>query len=483
MQVTEVSSNGLKREYKVVLPAADLASRLEGELTGLKDKVKINGFRPGKVPMSHLKRLYGRQVMGDVVQNAVNEANRRIVEDNGLRLALEPKIDLAGDQAELEKAMEAQGDFAFTVALETLPKFETGTFEGIALERPVARVEETEVDKALDRMADQNRTFTPREGEEAAATDGDKLTLDFEGRIAGEVFEGGTGTDIELVLGSGSFIPGFEPQLVGAKAGDQRTVEVTFPENYSSDALAGKPASFAVTIKSVAAPGEVAIDDAFAKTFNFDDLGALRTAVRSRMEGELARASRDKLKRRLLDALDKKYSFELPEGLVEQEFNNIWRQVLAEQSRSSRSFADEDTTEEAARADYRRIAERRVRLGLVLAEVGEGAQVKVDDEEVQQSLFEMLRQYPGQEKQLFDYYRKNPRALGELRAPLFEEKVVDHIITQATVTDVAVSREELFKPEGDALEAALGRPELEPESQGSLDEEPETPEMPAGETA
>lgn len=477
MQVTEVSSNGLKREYKVVLPAADLASRLEGELTGLKDKVKINGFRPGKVPMSHLKRLYGRQVMGDVVQNAVNEANRKIVEDNGLRLALEPKIDLAGDQAELEKAMEAQGDFAFTVALETLPKFETGTFEAIELERPVAVVEDTEVGKALDRMADQNRTYTPREGEEAVAADGDKVTVDFEGRVDGEVFEGGTGTDIDVVLGSGSFIPGFEPQLVGARPGEQRTVEVTFPDNYMSDALAGKPASFDVTVKAIAAPGEVTIDDAFAKTFGFDDLAALQTAVRSRMEGELAKASREKLKRRLLDALDKKYSFELPEGLVEQEFDNIWRQVLAEQQRGGRSFADEDTTEEAARTEYRRIAERRVRLGLVLAEVGEGAQVKVDDEEVQQSLFELLRQYPGQEKQLFDYYRKNPRALGELRAPLFEEKVVDHIIALANVTDRPVSREELFKPEGDALEAALGRAEI------AVETEAEQPAEPAGETA
>lgn len=453
MQVTEVSSTGLKREYKVVLPAADLASRLDGELAGMKDKVRINGFRPGKVPMSHLKRLYGRQVMGDVVQNAVNEANRRIVEDHGLRLALEPKVDLSGDKDELEKALEAQGDLAFTVALETLPIFETGSFETIEIERPVAVVDEQEIDKAVDRMADQNRTFTPKDGGGAAL--GDKVTVDFEGRIDGELFEGGTGTDIDVSLGSNTFIPGFEDQLLGATSGEQRTVAVTFPENYLSAPLAGKAATFAVTVKAVASPGEVTLDEAFAKTFGYDDIPALRAAVRLRMEEELAKASRDKLKRRLLDALDKKYDFELPQGLVEQEFGNIWRQVLGEQQRAGRSFADENTTEDAARDDYRRIAERRVRLGLVLAEVGGLAKVKVEDNELTKSLVDLVRQYPGQEKDVWEYYQKNPQALSELRAPLFEEKVVDHIIAQAKVTDVTVSRAELFRPERDDIEGQL----------------------------
>ena len=473
MQVTEVSNNGLKREYKVVLPAADLASRLDGQLSELKGKVRINGFRPGKVPMAHLKRLYGRQVMGDVVQGAVDEANRKIVEENGLRLALAPKIDLAGDQAELEQAMEARGDFAFTVAVETLPKFETGSFDTLELERPVAAIDDAEVGKAVDRLADQNRTYTPREGDEAVAADGDRVTVDFEGTIDGEVFEGGAGTDIDVAIGSNTFIPGFEEQLKGVKVGDQPTVEATFPENYGSAALAGKTARFAVTVKAVQAPGAVTIDDEFAKTFGFDDLSKLQDAVRGRMGDELGKASRDKLKRRLLDALDKRYSFELPEGLVNQEFANIWRQVTAEQSRGKRTFEDEGTTEEAAQADYRRIAERRVRLGLVLAEVGEAAQVKVDDNEVTKSLVDLTRQFPGQEQQVWDYYRKNPQALAELKAPLFEEKVVDHIIAQAKVTDVTVSREDLFKPEGDELEAALDRiepaaPELGEAEEGTV---------------
>ncbi len=450
MQVTEVSSQGLKREYKVVLPAADLASRLDAELGELKDKVKINGFRPGKVPLAHLKRLYGRSVMGDLVQNVVNEANRKIVEDNGLKLAMEPKIDLAGDQAELEKAMEAKGDLAFTVALETLPTFEAGTFESVHLEREVAEVDEAEVERSLSRMSEQNRIYTPKEGEDAAAADGDKVTIDFAGKMNGEAFEGGSGTDQDLVLGSSTFIPGFEPQLVGAKVGEHRTIEVKFPDNYLSAALAGQDATFDVTVKAVAAPGDVSVDDEFAKGFGFDTLDALKLALRGRMEDEFARMARDKLKRGLLDELDKKYAFDLPQGLVEQEFGNIWRQVSMEQSRSGRTYEDEGTTEDKAREDYRRIAERRVRLGLVLAQVGETAGVTIEDSEVTKALVELVRQYPGQEKEVWEYYRKNPQALAEVRAPLFEEKVVDHIIAQAQVTDRKVSRDELFKVEAEA---------------------------------
>ena len=462
MQVTEISAHGLRREYKVVLPAADLASRLEGELVGMKDKVKINGFRPGKVPLSHLRRLYGRSVMSDIVQNAVNEANRKIVEDNGLRLALEPKIDLTSDQAEVERAMEAQGDLAFTVAVETIPTFDAGTFDDLALERQVAEISDEEIGRSVDVLANQNRVFTPKEQEDAAAEKGDRLKIDFEGRVDGEVFEGGKGEDVELVLGSGSFIPGFEDQLVGAKVGDDRKVEVTFPENYTAAALAGKDAVFAVKVKEIAAPGELKLDDEFAKGFGFDDLEALREAIRTRMQDDFGRASRDRLKRALLDALDKRYSFDLPEGLVSQEFDNIWRQVQAEQKRSGRGFADENTTEEAARSEYRRIAERRVRLGLVLAEVGEKAGIKVEDAEVGKALVDLVRQYPGQEQMVWEHYRKNPQALAEVKAPLFEEKVVDHIVAQAQVTERIVSREDLFKQLDDEndLPKSLAAPDI-----------------------
>jgi trigger factor len=448
MQVTETLSQGLKREFKVVIPASDLAQRLDSQLAEMKDKVRINGFRPGKVPTSHLKRVYGRSVMADVLQNAINEANQKIVTDNNLKLALEPKIDFPTDQAEVEAALEAKGDLSVGVKIEVLPTFDVGSFDDVEITRLKADVSDEEVQQTLDRMAAQNRTYNAKD-EGAAAADGDKLSIDFTGKIGDELFEGGTGSDIDIVLGSGSFIPGFEEQLVGAKAGDQRTVKVSFPENYTATHLAGREATFDVTVKSVSTPGELVMDDEFAKQFGFDSLDKLKDAIRSNVERDYTRASRDKLKRALLDALDKKYSFELPEGLVEQEFAGIWGQVENEQKAGGKSFEEEGTTEEAARADYRRIAERRVRLGLVLAEVGQSANVQVTDDEVTQALLERARQFPGQEKMVWDYYRNNPEALAQLRAPVFEEKVVDHIVGMAKVTDQTVSKDELFKIDAD----------------------------------
>jgi trigger factor len=451
MQVTEVSSAGLKREFKVVLEADELAAKLDTQLADLKSKAQLKGFRPGKVPVAHLKRVYGRSIMGDVVQEAVNEANRKIVEENALRLALEPRFDFPGGQSEMEKVMEAKGDLAFTVAFETLPKFEVGSFDDITVERQVADVPDAEVNEVLERMASQNRPYTPKDG---PAEKGDKITIDFVGKIGGEPFEGGNGTDVDVIIGSNTFIPGFEDQVIGMKAGDSRTVSASFPENYLPRHLAGKDATFEVVAKGVAAPGELAIDDAFAKGFNFDTLDAMKAAIRGNLEAEWGRASREKLKRAILDALDKKYTFELPAGLVDQEFEGIWRQVEAEQKQTGKSFADEGTTEEAARADYRKIAERRVRLGLVLAEVGEKAAVKVEENEVTQALVQRARAFPGQEQQVWDAYRKNPQALAELRAPIFEDKVIDHIIGQVKVTDRKVAKDELFKMDEEDAKAA-----------------------------
>ncbi len=446
MQVTETLSEGLKRAYKVVLPMQDLAKRLEGELESMKDKVKINGFRPGKVPMEHMRKLYGKQVMGDVLQNAVNEANRKIVEDNGLRLANEPKIDIDGGDEGVKKAIEVAGDLAFTVNIEVLPKFDIGTFDDIALERPVVAVPDEDVAQALDRMASQSRPFNAKEG---ASASGDKLTIDFVGKIDGVEFEGGKGEGIDLVLGSGQFIPGFEDQLTGASAGDARVVNVSFPENYQAANLAGKAASFDVTVQGVAAPGDLVIDDEFAKGYGMESLDKLKDAVRSTMQRELDSVSRAKLKRSLLDALDKRYSFELPPTLVEQEFNSIWERVQQEQQQSGKTFADENTTEEAARTEYRRIAERRVRLGLLMAEVGEQEKVSVSDDELSAAIVEQARQYPGQEKAVWDFYQKNQQAVAQIRAPLYEEKVVDVIVAKAKVTDKTVSKEELMKEDED----------------------------------
>jgi trigger factor len=454
MQVTETLSQGLKREYKVMLPATDLAQRFEGQLVELRAKARINGFRPGKVPVSHLKRLYGRSIMSDVLQEAVTEANRKIVEDNAIRPVGEPRVELAGEAEDVEKAFEAQADLAFTVAFEVLPKIEIGSFDDIAIERLVAEVPDAEVAVVLGRLADQNRAYTEKEGDTAVAGKGDKVTIDFVGKIDGEPFEGGSGTDVDAVLGSNTFIPGFEDQLEGAKLGESRTLALTFPGDYASAKLAGKAATFDVTVKAIAAPQEVKIDDDLAKAFGFDELSQLETSVKGNIARDYGAASRRKWKRGLLDALDKKYAFDLPEGLVAQEFETVWRKVEAEQARGGRSFEDDGTTEEAARADYRAIAERRVRLGLLLADIGAKFGIKVSDEEIGQAVVERARSFPGQEKVIWEFYRKNPGALAEIRAPLFEEKVVDHILSLVTVTDKMVAPEELLRLADEDVDAA-----------------------------
>ncbi|WP_020177232.1 trigger factor [Methyloferula stellata] len=458
MQVTETLSEGLKREYKIVLPAGDLAARLNGQLTEMKSKARINGFRPGKVPLSHLKRLYGRSVMLDVVQDAVYEANQKIVEENKLKIAGQPRFDLPTEQAEVEKAFESSGDFSFGVTYELLPKFELGSFDDIEIERLVAEVTEDEIDQIVGRLADQNRNFVPKEAEGATAEKGDKATVDFIGKLDGVAFDGGAGTDVDVVIGSQSFIPGFEDQITGMKAGEAKTISCTFPENYSAAQLAGKDATFDVTMKSIAAPGELKIDDDFAKSFGFEDLAGLRTSVRDRINEENANAARSKWKRALLDALDKKYAFDLPPGMLEREFATIWQQAETERQQAGRSFEDEKTTEEEARADYMRIAARRVRLGLVLAEIGEKAGVTVSEEEVSRALLERTRNYPGQEKAIWDFYRKNPGALNEIRAPLFEEKVVDYLMTQVKVADKKVTRDDLVKMAAEEPEDAAETP-------------------------
>ncbi|GGC56001.1 trigger factor [Chelatococcus reniformis] len=446
MQATQTISEGLKREFKVVVPAAELEDKLSSQLSGLKDKVRINGFRPGKVPLSHLRRLYGRSVMVDVVQNTVNEANQQIVSDNQFRLAMEPKVSLPEAREDIEAVMEAKADLAYTVALEVLPSFELADLSSVEVTREVAEVSDAELDEALTRMAKQNRSFTARD-EGAAAEAGDRVTIDFVGKIDGEPFEGGTGQDIPVEIGSGSFIPGFEEQLIGAKAGDERVVKATFPDDYNAAQLAGKAAEFDVTVKAIEVPGELKIDDDLGKAFGMENLEALRNAVRDRVGVDFTAQSRRKLKRQLLDQLDKLYTFDLPPTLVQQEFDGVWQGVVGEMTRAKRSFADEGTTEEEATAEYRRISERRVRLGLVLAEIGDKADIKVNDDEITRALVERARQFPGQEKMVWEFYQKNPEALAEVRAPIFEEKVVDHLLTQAKVTDKPVSKEELFTDE------------------------------------
>jgi len=443
MQVTEINAQGLKREYQVLLAAHELEERLTSELAGMKDKVQLKGFRPGKVPVAHLRKVYGRSVMADVVQNAVNEANRKIVTDNNLKLALEPQIEFPSDQKEVEKALDAKADLAFKVALEVMPSFELADISDVSLTKLVAKPSDEEVNEALDRMAGQSRPFAERE-EGGAAEKGDRVTIDFVGRIDGEEFQGGKGEGIDLELGSNTFIPGFEDQLVGAKVGEQRLVKVAFPAEYGAEQLAGKDAEFDVTVTKIQAPGDAKIDDEFAKTMGMDTLGDLKDAISKAIGTDYEAASRRRLKKGLLDALDGRYAFDLPPSLVAQEFAAVWAQVEQDLKTRGKTFEDEGTDEEKAKAEYRKIAERRVRLGLVLAQVGESADIKVSDEEVNQALIARVRQFPGQEQQVWDFYRKNAQALAELRAPLFEEKVVDHVLGQVKVTEEPVSKDALF---------------------------------------
>ncbi len=446
MQVTETLSEGLKRAFKVVVPATDLDARASERLNELKGQVKLNGFRPGKVPVGHLKRVYGKTVMSEVIEQTVNETNGKIVEEHGFKLALQPKVTPPEEDPQFQGLLDGGKDLAYTLEIEILPKIELSNFKDIAIEKPVAEVSDAEVDETLQRIADSNRPFAAKDG---PAADGDRVTIDFVGSVDGVKFPGGAGEDMPVVIGSKSFIPGFEEQLVGLSAGEARTLEVTFPEAYGEASLAGKPASFEVTAKAVEAPGPVTLDDDFAKTLGQESLEALKTTVRERIGSEHAGATRQRVKRALLDALDATHQFDVPEGLVEQEFLGVWGRVQEDLAAQKRSFEDEGTTEDAARQDYRRIAERRVRLGLVLAEIGERNNIQVSDDELTRAAVERARQFPGQEQQVWDYFRRNPQAMATLRAPLFEEKVVDFLLELASVTEKTVSREELYKDDED----------------------------------
>lgn len=451
MQVTETKAEGLKREIEVVVPAADLEARLQTRLFEAKDQVRLKGFRPGKVPVSHLRKTYGRSLMAEIVNQIINETPRKVIADRNERSAMQPEVAMTEDEGEAEKVLGGGSDFRFTLRYETLPSFDVKDTSDIAIERPVVEVADEEVEEQVKRIAENARTYSDKDG---AAENGDRVTMDFVGKIDGEAFQGGSAEDSNLVIGSGQFIPGFEDQLVGAKAGEDREVKVSFPQDYGAEHLAGKDAIFDVKVKAIAAPGALELNDELAKQLGLDSIEKLREIVRGQIESQFGAMTRQKVKRQLLDALDKDYDFPLPEKLVEAEFNNIWSQVSRELEQSGKSFEDEDTTEEKARGDYRKLAERRVRLGLVLSEIGEKAGVTISDEELQRALFEQVRQYPGQEQQVYDYFRKTPEAIQSLRAPIYEEKVVDHLLGSVKVTDKTVSREELMKEDEEETSAA-----------------------------
>lgn len=445
MNVTETLTEGLKREFRVVVPATDLDAKVNERLDDLKTKVRINGFRPGKVPISHLKKVYGRAAMAEAIEATVRDTNAKIVTDRGLKLAAEPKVTLPTEESEVEALIAGKSDLSYTVAIEVVPPIELADFKTLKLERLTVDIADSEIDEALARIAKENRPFSAK-AEGAKAEMDDRVKVSFIGRINGEAFEGGSGDDIDIHLGSGTFIPGFEDQLVGIAPGETRIVKVTFPTAYMNQQLAGKDAEFEVTAKAIEAPANVTIDDEFAKSLGLESLDKLKEAIKDRLQRDVSAMGRQKLKRQLLDQLDAQHKFEAPPSLIEEEFQSVWKTVNDDLQAQGRTFADENTTEDAAKGEYQKIAERRVRLGLVLAEIGEKNGIKVTDEELSRAAVERVRQFPPERQQeVWNFYRNNPNALQTLRAPIFEEKVVDFLIELAQVTDKKVSREELAR--------------------------------------
>ena len=446
MQVTETLNEGLKHEFKINVPASDLDAKADAKLVDLKDKVRLNGFRPGKVPVAHLKKIYGRSVMAETIDQTIRDTNTQLFTERGFRLAAEPKVTMPTEAKEVEELLSGKSDLTYTVAIEVVPPIKLADFKGFSLEKPVAEITDTEISEAIQRIADANRSYAAK-GEGAKAESGDRVTINFTGRINGEAFEGGTGEGIQVVIGTGQFIPGFEEQLVGIGAGETRTLKVSFPKNYMSEKLAGQPAEFETTATVIEAPQKTEINDEFAKSLGMESLDKLKDAARERLAAEFTGATRQKVKRALLDKLDEAHQFEAPPTLIDEEFNLMWNSIKAEMESSGKSFADENTTEEASKEEYRKIADRRVRLGLVLSEIGEKNKITVTDDEVSRAVIERARQMPGREKEVWDFYRNNAQALAQLRAPIFEDKVVDFILELANVTEKKVSREDLFRDE------------------------------------
>jgi trigger factor len=438
MQVNETLAEGLKRALTVTIPATELDARLSDRLSELKGQVRIKGFRPGKVPVNHLRRVYGKAAMAEIVERMVGETTRQAISDRGERAAMQPKVAMTEDEAEAIEVLEGRADLTFTLEYEVLPDYELGEFRGLKIERPTVEVSDEEVEQRVRQVAESARSYQPVE---RAAEAGDRVTFDYVGKTGGEAFESNT---TAIVLGSGQFVPGFEDQLAGVKTGDKKAIAITFPEDYPAKHLAGRPATFDVTVKEVAEAGDISLDDELAKRLGLESIDKLRETVREQAESEYKLTARQYVKRQMLDQLDEMHAFPLPGNLVEQEFGNIWKQVMHDVEHHGKTFESEGTTEEQARADYRKIAERRVRLGLVLAKIGEMAEVTVTDEELQGALFAQARRFRGQERKVFDFYKNNPDALQALRAPIFEEKVVDYVLELADVTEKPISKEEML---------------------------------------
>ena len=436
MQVTETLNEGLKRAYTITVTAADLDAKVQEKLVEAQPEVEMKGFRKGKVPMAMLRKQFGARLMGDAMQDAIDAAMKSHFDASGDRPALQPEVKMVGGESWAE-GQDVVVEMVYE-ALPPIPEFDAGN---VVLERLVVKAEASAVDEALANLAGSAQSFEDRK-KGSKAKDGDQIVIDFAGSVDGEAFEGGSAEDYPLVLGSGSFIPGFEEQLTGAKAGDEVSVNVTFPEAYGARHLAGKAAVFACTVKAVKGPKPAEVDDELARKYGADSLDALKAQIAERLETEYLGASRAVMKRALLDQLDTLVKFDLPASLVTAEANQIAHQLWHEEhpEEQGHNHGTVEPTDE-----HKSLAERRVRLGLLLAEMGRKAEITVTDAEMTQAVMSQARQYPGQERAFFEFVQKNPQMQQQLRAPIFEDKVVDHIVAGAKVTEKAATKEDLQK--------------------------------------
>ncbi|MBB2191179.1 trigger factor [Gluconacetobacter azotocaptans] len=436
MQVTETLSDGLKRGFTVTVPSGELESKRTARLKELGQSMNLPGFRPGKVPMSIVKQRYGAAVQGEVLEQAVSDATRALLDERGLRPATQPRVDLVSD------AEAAAGDLEFKVEMELLPEIAQPDLSTLTLTRLKATPDAATVDKALQDIASRQRSFETIE-EVRPAAQGDVLVVDFVGKVDGVAFDGGTAQDVNVEIGGAGFIPGFAEQIEGMTPGEEKVITVTFPADYSAENLAGKEATFDITAKALQRPVDVAIDDDLAKKIGFEGLEQVRELITKQVEQEYEQLSRLRIKRELLDALAEKTDFEAPQGMVEAEFAQIWQRVEADRKAGQMDDEDKEKDEETLRSDYRKIAERRVKLGLLLAEIGRVNAIGVTQDEMLQAIRAEAMRYPGQEQAVFEFFRKNPQAAESLRGPIFENKVVDYVIELATVEDKDVTPEEL----------------------------------------
>ncbi len=441
MQIKELKAEGLAKTFAITVSKEDLDSKLEAKIKEMQPQVSLKGFRPGKVPTSHIRKMFGPSIMKDVVEETVNETTQKAINDNKIRPAGQPKVDL---RANGEDVTNGKADLEYQLTVESIPDFEPIDPATLKFTRLVHEADDKELEAEVAKLGEGQKSYK-KKAKTAKAKKGDAVLIDFVGTVDGEAFDGGAMEGHQLVLGSGAFIPGFEDGLMGAKAGDELDVKVTFPADYQAADLAGKDAIFATKVIEVQGETDAKIDDEFAQKFGVADLEALKAAVKDQYSGQLEMQTRMKLKRAILDELDKKHKFDLPPGMVEAEFSNIWTQVQAEKEAGQLDDDDAKKTDKQLEKDYRKIAERRVRLGLVLAEMGQKQEIKISNEEIQQAMIAEARQYPGQEQEVIEFYQKNPQAIAQLRAPIYEEKVVDLIIEKAKVTDKKVDKDTLFE--------------------------------------